>query len=166
MQLRCVAGDRWKYFSTPDDTWAIVRTLAAERKRREVDPRLTMLRVILMDTPLNENERHARDRMRQMHELTELLTAWFAEVVRLDNKSLIQLLKLRSKVRKVLHFKENLRPPNTIGLRAVRPGLNWGHSRNHFSTDPGYAGIKQRRPESSLAIAQAGEDQTNGRSIK
>jgi DNA-binding transcriptional regulator GbsR (MarR family) len=108
VHLQHVPGDRREYFSTPEDIWAIVRTLAAERKRREVDPTLTMLRAVLMDTPSNEDERHAQARMQEMHELIELLTNWFADVERLDNKSLVQLLNLGSKVQKVLELKGKL----------------------------------------------------------
>lgn len=108
VQLRRVPGDRREYFSTPEDIWVILRTLVEERKRREIDPTLTMLRDIIMETPSNEDERHAQARMRQMHEVIELLTNWFGEVERLENKSLIQLLKLGAKVQKVLQFKEGL----------------------------------------------------------
>jgi hypothetical protein len=41
-------------------------------------PKANILRAILMDTPSNEDERHAQAYMRKIHELTELLTAWFA----------------------------------------------------------------------------------------
>ena len=118
VHLQHVPGDRREYFSTPEDIWAIVRTLAAERKRREVDPTLTMLRAVLMDTPSNEDERHAQARMQEMHELIELLTSWFADVESLDNKSLVQLLNLGSKVQKVLELKGKL----TRGLsRKTKP---------------------------------------------
>lgn len=109
VQLQHFPGDRREYFSTPDDIWVIVRTLAAERRRREVDPTLTMLRGVLMEAPSTDDERHAQVRMREMHELIELLTGWFAEVERLDNQSLVQLLKLGSKVQKVLKFKERIK---------------------------------------------------------
>jgi len=105
VQLQHRPGDRREYFSTPEDVWEILRTLAQERKRREVDPTLTMLRAVLMDTPSNDNEKHAQARMRQMHELIELLTGWFADVEKLDNQSLIQLLNLGSKVQKILVVK-------------------------------------------------------------
>ena len=36
--LRHKPGDRRDYYVTPDDVWAILRTLAEERKKREVDP--------------------------------------------------------------------------------------------------------------------------------
>ena len=40
-------GDRRDYFSTPDDIWQIVRTLVEERKKREIEPTLTLLREVL-----------------------------------------------------------------------------------------------------------------------
>ena len=64
VQLQARSGRQAGCFSTPDDIWAIVRTLAEERKRREVDPTLSMLRAVLMDTPSNDDERHAQARMR------------------------------------------------------------------------------------------------------
>ncbi len=109
VQLQHAPGDRREYFSTPDDIWTIVRTLAEERKRREVDPTLTMLRAVLMDTPANNAERHAQARMTEMHDLIELLTGWFDDVEQLDNDALIQLLNLGSKVRKVLQLKERIK---------------------------------------------------------
>jgi len=109
VQLRRVPGDRREYFSTPDDIWAILRTLVEERKRREVDPTMTMLRDVLMDAPSSDDERHAQARMRQMYELIELLTGWFDDVERLETRNLIQLLKLGAKVQKILHLKDGLR---------------------------------------------------------
>ena len=44
VRLKHVQGDRRDYFTTPDDLWEIVRTLVAERKKREIDPTLTKLR--------------------------------------------------------------------------------------------------------------------------
>jgi len=44
-----------------------------------------------------------------MYELIELLTGWFDEVERLENRNLIQLLKLGAKVQKILHLKDGLR---------------------------------------------------------
>ncbi len=58
-------------------------------------------------------DRRMRRRMQEMHELIELLTSWFADVERLDNKSLVQLLNLGSKVQKVLELKGKL----TRGLK-------------------------------------------------
>ncbi|MFC4172513.1 GbsR/MarR family transcriptional regulator [Microvirga sp. GCM10011540] len=108
VRLQHKPGDRRDYFSTPDDIWQIVRTLVEERKKREIDPTLTLLREVLMQEPASVEERHAQDRMREMHDLFELLTGWYADVQRLDTERLVQLLTLGSKVQKILEMKDRL----------------------------------------------------------
>ncbi len=108
VRLKHVPGDRRDFFTTPEDVWVIVRTLVEERKKREIDPTLTMLRELLMQAPASEEELHAQARMREMHELIELLTSWYAEMQRLETDRLVQLLTLGSKVVKVLEMKDRL----------------------------------------------------------
>src|SRR5690606_17217285 len=67
-------GDRRDYYSAPEDVWTIFKTLAEERQRREVEPTLSMLRDAMLETPGSAEERHAQERMRQMHDLIEQLT--------------------------------------------------------------------------------------------
>src|SRR4249920_1088614 len=38
VKLRHIAGDRREYFDAPSDAWEIFRTLAEERRRREIEP--------------------------------------------------------------------------------------------------------------------------------
>jgi DNA-binding transcriptional regulator GbsR (MarR family) len=108
LRLRAIPGDRREYFTTPEDIYAIVRTLVDERKKREIDPTLTMLRELLMRAPASEVEQHAQGRMREMHELIELMTGWYADVQKLETERLIQLLSLGSRVVRVLDMKDKL----------------------------------------------------------
>lgn len=108
VRLQHKPGDRRDYFATPDDIWQIVRTLVEERKKREIDPTMTLLREVLMQEPASAEERHAQERMRAMHDLFELLTGWYADVQRLDTERLVQLLTLGSKVQKILEMKDRL----------------------------------------------------------
>jgi DNA-binding transcriptional regulator GbsR (MarR family) len=108
VRLQHRPGDRRDYFGTPDDIWQIVRTLVDERKKREVDPTMTMLREVLMQEPASPEERHAQARLREMHDLFELLTGWYADVQRLETERLVQLLTLGSKVQKILDMKDRL----------------------------------------------------------
>ena len=116
VRLQHLPGDRREYFSAPEDVWAIFRTLAEERRKREVDPTLTMLRDALLAAPGNDADRYAQERMRAMHELIELVTGWFSDVQRLDEPTLKQLMKLGATVGKFLEFKEKL----TIGAGSTR----------------------------------------------
>lgn len=106
VQLRHLPNDRRDHFSTPDDVWAIMRTLVEERKKREIDPTLTTLRDLLMATPQSEGDAHAQARMSAMHEQIELLTTWYADIQKLETDRLVQLLSLGSRIAKALEFKD------------------------------------------------------------
>lgn len=101
-------GDRRDFYTAPEDVWAIFKTLAEERQRREVDPTLSMLRDALLETPDSAEERHAQARMREMHDLIEQLTDWFAEVRKLSPATLEKLMALGTTATKLLDMKERL----------------------------------------------------------
>ncbi|WP_019644606.1 GbsR/MarR family transcriptional regulator [Novispirillum itersonii] len=106
VRLQHLPDDRRDYFTTPGDLWEILRTLAEERKKREVDPTLTMLREVLMQTPSSDAERHAQTRMQDMHDLIELLTRWYDDIHRIEPSRLAQLLSLGAKVQKIFEVKD------------------------------------------------------------
>lgn len=108
VRLAHLPGDRRDYFSAPEDVWSIFQTLAEERQRREVEPTLSLLRVALLESPDSVEERHAQARMREMYELMEMVTDWFAEVRKLSPATLMGLMALGGKVSRLLEFKERL----------------------------------------------------------
>jgi DNA-binding transcriptional regulator GbsR (MarR family) len=57
--LRHFPADRREYFEAPTDAWEIFRTLAAERRRREIEPTLSMLRNALLEHCAGAHARHA-----------------------------------------------------------------------------------------------------------
>ena len=95
-------ADRREYFSAPEDIWEIFRVLVEERRKREIDPTLTMLRDALMEEPASDEDRYAARRMGEMHELIELATSWINDVRDLPPKTAIQLMKLGGSVSKLL----------------------------------------------------------------
>jgi DNA-binding transcriptional regulator GbsR (MarR family) len=101
-------GDRREYYSAPDDFWEIARTLIEERRKREIDPTLSMLRHLLLEEAHDEGERYAQSRMGDMLELMELVTRWSEEMQRLSTPELKQLLKLGSGVSRVLDLRDRL----------------------------------------------------------
>jgi DNA-binding transcriptional regulator GbsR (MarR family) len=111
VRLRHLPGERREYFEAPGDAWEIFRTLAEERRRREIEPTLSMLRSALIEQPANDDDRHAQARMRDMHELIELMSSWFDEVHRLDQKTLSNLMKMGAKVQRLLEFAGASTPP-------------------------------------------------------
>jgi len=102
--LRHLPGDRREYFEAPSDAWEIFRTLAEERRRREVEPTLSMLRNALLEEPSTPDDQYAQQRMRGMHDLIDLMMKWFDDVQRLDAQTLSQLMRMGAKVGKLLEF--------------------------------------------------------------
>ena len=116
MRLQHLPNDRREYFSAPDDVWAIFRTLAEERRKREIDPTLSMLRDALMEQPANQDDIHAQARMKQMHDLIELMTGWLADVQKMDSATLMSLMKMGAKVQKLLQVKDKVASTVKAGL--------------------------------------------------
>ena len=116
VRLQHKPGDRREYFSTPDDIWQIVRTLAEQRRKREIDPTLTVLRDLIVTKAASESDGYAQKRLREMHDLIELLVQWADEVQKLKTKDLVQLLRLGGKVASLLELKNRL-PGLGRGLR-------------------------------------------------
>jgi DNA-binding transcriptional regulator GbsR (MarR family) len=93
VRLRHLPGDRREYFDAPEDVWEIFRVLAEERRRREVEPTLTMLRTALLQEPGSEADR---------------LMTWFDDVQKLAPETALQLMGMGSTVTKVLGIKDRL----------------------------------------------------------
>jgi len=108
VKLRHQPGDRREYFEAPQDVWEIFRVLAEERRRREIEPTLSMLRMALLEEPHSDAERHAQQRMREMHDLIDRLMKWFDDVQRLAPETAMQLMGMGATVTKVLGFKDRL----------------------------------------------------------
>lgn len=110
VRLKHLPDDRRDYFTTPDDLWEIVRTLVDERKKREIDPTLSKLRELQMQTPSSPAEEHAHQRIGELRELIELLTGWYGDMNRLETDRLVQLLALGSKLQNLLGKAEKIVP--------------------------------------------------------
>jgi DNA-binding transcriptional regulator GbsR (MarR family) len=117
--------DRREYFQAPEDVWAIFRTLANERRKREVDPTLSMLREALMEQPATAEDIHAQERMRQMHSFIELMTTWLDDVQKMDSDTLASLMQMGAKVQKLLEMKERVKSVFTPG-KPNNGGANHG----------------------------------------
>lgn len=121
-------GDRREYFTSPDDAWEIFRKLAEERHKREIAPTLTMLRDALLQPETDPGEAHLRRRMREMHDLIEMLTGWFLEVQRLDRGTLERLMQLGAGVTKLLDFRDRLGGASAARKPHIEPTLTPAHA--------------------------------------
>ncbi|NRA98865.1 MAG: GbsR/MarR family transcriptional regulator [Rhodobacteraceae bacterium] len=96
VRLRHFPGDRRDYFTTPDDLWEIVRTLVAERKKREIDPTLIKLRELEMQGSAGDD--YAEARISELRELIEMMTGFYDEMEKLETERLVKLMTLGGKI--------------------------------------------------------------------
>jgi DNA-binding transcriptional regulator GbsR (MarR family) len=94
-----VLGDRRDHFESVKDVWEIFRIVAEERKRREIDPTLRVLRECVEEVrSAGEGEKYTRERLESMLEFLTVMTGLFEEVVHMPASTLKGVAKLRGKV--------------------------------------------------------------------
>lgn len=98
-----VLGDRRDHFSAKDDTWDMLMTIAQERKRREVDPTLAMLRKCQLEMQEDSvTPREVKEKIERMLTFMSTLTQWFDQVRALPKPTLIALMKMGAAVGKLI----------------------------------------------------------------
>nr|WP_136250723.1 GbsR/MarR family transcriptional regulator [Ningiella ruwaisensis] len=107
-------GDRKDYYHTRGSIWDMANKVFEERRKREMDPTLSLLRDIMMDEAANDDERYAQGRIAEIHDLLENITEWTQSLQQLSPEKLNTLMKLGSGVGKVLEFKDRLMPGKTV----------------------------------------------------
>jgi len=98
-----VLGDRRDHFVALQDVWEIFRTIVEERKRREIDPTLTVLRQCAIEAEGDRGmEEATRQRMAQVLEFLEMLTDSYDDYKHLPPATLKRFLTMGGKVAKLL----------------------------------------------------------------
>jgi DNA-binding transcriptional regulator GbsR (MarR family) len=102
-----VLGDRRDHFETSKDVWDLFRTVMQERKRREIDPTLDLIRecVAGMD---NDPHLHADERkaLIAMKDFLETAAGFYAAVEKLPKPALVKLAKTGARLPGLLGWKE------------------------------------------------------------
>lgn len=108
VQVQHKPKDRKEYYSPAGSIWEMATRVFEERRKREVDPTLSLLRDNLLDEPANPQEEYAQQRMHEMHDLLETITHWASELQSMSPDKLNTLMKLGAGVSKVIDIKDKL----------------------------------------------------------
>ncbi len=101
-------GDRREHFEAMKDVWEMARVILDGRKRREIDPTVTVLRECTEELKDAEPaDAYMRQRLLDMLALLETLTALYSELQRLPAGTVRSLARLRGKLRRVLSVKSH-----------------------------------------------------------
>lgn len=97
-----VMGDRRDHFSTSGDVWELFRTVVRERKEREFDPTISVLKDCLASADLTREETTAQQRIKETLALMEALSTWGEQMLRLEPATLMKVMKLGAKIQGLL----------------------------------------------------------------
>ena len=102
IHLQHVMGDRRDHFQAAQDIWEICRVIVDERRRRELDPTLTVLRQCVLELTDSKDTSPAGKRITSALEFLEQLTHWMDEMKRVPPDTAMKLLRLGAKIQKLL----------------------------------------------------------------
>lgn len=92
-------GDRREYYVSESDIWTMFRIILRERKKREIDPTVSMLRSCLLDAERDRNEdAHALSRIGEVLQFFEDVCGWYDRLDRLSNAQLRAMVGMADKV--------------------------------------------------------------------
>ncbi len=98
-----VLGERREHYESLQDVWEMFRIIVEQRKRREVDPTLQLLRRSLAELDHKGGEdAHTRERLAALAEFFEAATSAYGEMSQLSSPTLRRLLGMRGKFRRLL----------------------------------------------------------------
>jgi len=96
-------GDRREHYESLKDVWEMFRVVMDERKRREIDPTLAVVRDCVAElAKAGPADAAVRDRLLEMLGFLEALASLYQEVRRLPTGVIRNLLKARGKLHKLL----------------------------------------------------------------
>lgn len=97
-----VMGDRRDHFVTSTDVWELFRTVVRERKEREFDPTIGVLRDCLDSSDLSKEDIATQQRIKETLALMESLSTWGDQMLKLDPATLMKVMKLGAKIQNLL----------------------------------------------------------------
>ena len=102
VKLVHVLGDKRDHFDSMKDVWEMFRVVLDERKKREIDPTLAMLRECIADAERSKEPEYTKAKLRELHDFFEITTAWYMQIRQWPMQTLSRLVKMGDKARKLL----------------------------------------------------------------
>jgi len=90
-----VLGDRRDHFAARTDTWDMLLTILEQRKRREIEPTLDVLRECVAEMEKDRNTpAEVKARIDGMRSFLTDVTEWFDQIVKLPRATLVNVMRL------------------------------------------------------------------------
>ena len=98
-----VMGDSRDHFESMKEVWEMFRVVLDERKKREIDPTLALLRACVAEAEKDkETDEYTEQRLRDLHGFFQITMAWYGQISSWPAAALVRFVKLGDKARKLL----------------------------------------------------------------
>ncbi len=95
VRMTHVLGDRRDYFESLHDVWELFRVIIHQRKQRELNPTLAMLRECAAEIEAErDTDGVTKERVRNMLEFVERTSDWYEAIHDVPSTTLTKLMKL------------------------------------------------------------------------
>lgn len=103
IKLVHVMGDKRDHFEALPEVWDTFRIVLEERKKREIDPTLEVLRDCIQKAHADsETSDYSEKRLRDLAEFFEITTGWYAQICHWPASAFIKFAKFGGKIQKLL----------------------------------------------------------------
>ena len=103
VRMTHILGDRRDYFECLHDVWELFRVIIEQRKQRELNPTLTMLRGCAEEIEgEKETDAITKERVRNMLTFVETTSSWYEEMSDIPTSTLTKLMALGKKITKLV----------------------------------------------------------------
>lgn len=103
IRLVHVMGDKRDHFESLKDVWEMFRVVLDERKKREIDPTITILRECVTEAEKDDaTDAYTETKLRELAEFFELTGGWYGQIRNWPTPVLAKFVKAGDKVRKAL----------------------------------------------------------------
>ncbi|MDB6055906.1 MAG: ArsR family transcriptional regulator [Verrucomicrobiales bacterium] len=94
-----VFGDRRDHFESLKDVWELFRVVLDERKKREIDPTLALLRECTVEAQADKKEDpYTREKLQEMLSFFETMSTWYQQMRGFPQQALIKFVKAGDKL--------------------------------------------------------------------
>ena len=103
VKMTHVLGDRRDYFESLHDVWELFRVILEQRKKRELNPTLSMLRSATEEVEQEaDTDPVTKERMRNMLTFVETTSDWYEQLSDVPTATLTKLMKLGKGITKLV----------------------------------------------------------------
>ena len=99
-----VRGDRRDHFESLTDVWQMFRLIMDVRKKREIDPTLTVLRQCVTEALHTDGieDQNTQQRLKQLLDFSENMSTWYIHIRALPQAMMVKFVKMGAKISQIL----------------------------------------------------------------